>query len=688
MAVGSAFVQSVGASLSQASANSQYDHFGPLVDVSGLLATGTGNAAANVAAINAAINTLAAASGGIVGISVPGTYYINDTIVMKSNVWLKVGPNVTIKKSASTLQCMVINWGALQSTSTTITRDTNIRIFGGGTFDGNGLNQSGLTQATATTPTTNSYLYGIQGEISMCGVDYFVADDLKFLSCNGFCIQCVGNYGKVTNITSDTIRDVFHLGGPSKQWDIENFSCLANDAIIAMNAWDWHRSSPSCGEISNVRIKNVSYYGASGIGGVTRTGGIQFVTGTRTTGDTITQGTGNVRDISIDGFHCTGLYNSAFFQFLSTKDQIQGSEYSGAGQIYNVKISNGYCTVPNSNCNGVQATLVLGTADGQASCLLSNIEFDHCYFDASLGGTNVVALSWPYTGLKCRALKFTNCAFLPYSATNTSCNFANIQSKTILDSIEFDGFVYKGTGIGAGYGYPVVYVNTYDGTNASEVVTLGLYRVTSDPGVTIDTSIASINGIVDNLICEKWALNFTGGNGDNHSIFMAGAVGNIKNGIVRNCYLNNPKELFSIANGATGSQIVKAYVYDTVLIGCTHPILMSGGRQATIRWKGGSIDTPNNLANISGGTLNLSYEDVTSSGTGATTITEASTPIVRIYKADARLGLSLATVTLSPGDSDFVYSTATPSTLATSSGTGAGQYIWRTSGTPGWWKLS
>ncbi|MFK4299559.1 hypothetical protein ABH924_004743 [Arthrobacter sp. GAS37] len=232
-------------------------------------------------------------------------------------------------------------------------------------------------------------------------------------------------------------------------------------------------------------------------------------------------------------------------------------------------------------------------------------------------------------------------------------------------------------------GNAAVCLNTYDGTNASNVKTLIMHRIATAPGVTVDGPILNLNGICQMLYAREWVITFTGGSSDNHGINFANSVAQLQNAAIGNLNLTNPKELFRIGAGATGSLICKATVRDVNLIGCTHPVFISGSRQADISFRGDNIDTPNNIARVDTSTLTLTLDGTTSTGAGANVITQVSTTTLRIPRAD-RVSLALNTLTLTPADGDWVYSPATPTTVV--SGTGAGQYIYR--GSAGWVKLN
>jgi hypothetical protein len=75
------------------------------------------SAALNTTAIQAALNKT-----GLVTLTTPGTYLISDTLVISSNTYFQIGPNVTIKLAPNTLKAMLIPASWLNYlTPTTIT---------------------------------------------------------------------------------------------------------------------------------------------------------------------------------------------------------------------------------------------------------------------------------------------------------------------------------------------------------------------------------------------------------------------------------------------------------------------------------------------------------------------------------------------------------------------------------------
>lgn len=282
-----------------------------------------------------------------------------------------------------------------------------------------------------------------------------------------------------------------------------------------------------------------------------------------------------------------------------------------------------------------------------------------------------------FTGLVVQGLVFRDCTWRAAASGN---NFPNVRSKDALGNIEIDGLISENTHAPNTF----VLVNSYGTGVYSRVKNLALKRIRTAPGTTVDGSVLGLNGTVDRLVADAWEMTFSGGAGDNHGVDFAGAGGVLASAAISRLNLTNPKTLISLkSNGATGSVICRATVSDSVITGCTHPVFVAGTRQAEVIFRGGSINTPTNLARVEGSTLTLGLEGTISSGVGANVITTTSTPTLRIPRSD-RIALALNTLSLTPQDGDWVYSSATPSAVV--SGSGAGIYVYR--GGAGWVKLN
>ncbi|WP_295821527.1 hypothetical protein [uncultured Microbacterium sp.] len=631
------------------------------------LSAGLDKATANVAAINAAIAQVNAAGGGVVEVPASGVYYIDDHILMRSNITLRLGPGVTIRKAdaATGNVCMLRN---ANPTAGDVLTDANM-VIEGGTWDGNyANNQSTLAQADKTSAAKNSLLYGIQGDLNLIGVRNVTIRNTTIVNCNGFAVHALGTGVTLASIALNTARDGMHISGPSQNVTIRDVTGYTDDDFIALNAWDWHRSSPASGDIQGVIIQRCTYLGTGPRGHSARA--IKFLVGTRTTG--AGQGVGNIRDVVVEGLTVNG---GPGVGMLSDFDQVDGAEYSGAGTIQDVTFIGGqWASTPTASAFTVYKDSNGAPADGQTQLTLRNIVFQSVRFD-STAGSSAALIDYRFAGLSMQGVTFRDCS---WKSAPSGQSFLNVRSKDPLDGIEIDGLIIETTQTPNS----VVLINTY-GTNVySRVKSLAMRRLRTALGVTIDGPVLNLNGTVDRLIADAWELTFAGGSGDNHGIvFQPGGV--LSAGILSRLNLLNPKTLFAVRSGATGSVICRAAVVDSIINGCVHPVFVSGGKQADITFRGGSILTGSNLARVDGSTLTLTLDGVTSSGSGANVITPVNTPTIRVPRSD-RVALPLNTLPLTPQDGDWIYSSGTPSQVV--SGSGAGMYVYR--GGSGWVKLN
>jgi hypothetical protein len=136
--------------LSVTDGNSRYQPVFGSAEV--LLSTTNSGAAAtaNVTALNNAISAMSTAGGGTVTVSLAGTYYLNDHILMRSNVTLRSAAGVIYKKVAGA----TLNVCLLRNANLSVTRaytDQNI-VVDGGVWDGNYANNSTSTSPDPTPP--------------------------------------------------------------------------------------------------------------------------------------------------------------------------------------------------------------------------------------------------------------------------------------------------------------------------------------------------------------------------------------------------------------------------------------------------------------------------------------------------------------------------------------------------------
>jgi hypothetical protein len=667
----------------------------PALDISSMLAANQASAAAeNAAILQAAIISGQGQSNypNTISITKPGVYYLSQ-VVMYSYTNLYIGPGVTLRKPPSTTASMFINWGALQATPSV---DTDIGFYGYGVLDGNSQNQSVLTTASSGGEAVNTFLYGVQGEIAMIGVNNFTCKIRYPYNCNGFVVQWIGQNAHFADMIPNTNRDFIHINGPSSHIEIKNCAGYSNDAFIALNAWDWHRSGPTVGDIDDVRIENVAYYGASGLNGNTRTAClVALLPGTRVTGNG--QGTGNVRNVSVDGFkfamnlNAGGAPASAAIDIYADFDAVNGTEFAGAGLIENVSISNGYATVPNSNCNLLvidkTATSTPAMADGQNTLTVRNLLVEKVHADASVSvGGNPVNITMGYNYCYLEKVIFRDVQWTPMNGVANNQNFINYANKTMADSIEIDGLtINSSTATG---GTAAILVNQYASGLAATINDLTVNRVATAPGYQIPQAWMLINGVVNNLRSKGNYLIGSGAGTDGQGIFLNAATAQIVYGTISDSYFNGVKEGLQI-NGAVSSGVAATVVYENCqIVNQTHPVFINGAYSADVTYRGGSVNSAANLARVATGSLILGYSDTQATGAGNEVVTLVTGGTVELRKTD-RIAIS-ATQVLMPQNNDIVNFAGTPAYTGVNviSGTGAGLYVYRGTGTVGWVKLN
>lgn len=651
---------------------------GSMLDVSGtLVSAGQSYAAANAAVIQAALNSTAG-TNRVVAILTPGTYHANQ-IVMPSNSALYIGADVVLRKPDNYNLSMIVNFGALQGTPT---RDQNIAITGPGTIDGNAANNgAGLTQV-ASAITVNTFLYGIQGEIAMINVDGFELAIGNPYNGNGFFCQFHGTSGYFHDMNVETTRDFLHIGGGTSGVKIENCHGYASDDFIALNAWDWHRSSPQVGDIANVRIKNVSYKGSRGLSGVTRSGALlKLLPGTRTTG--AGTGTGNIYNVTLDGFDVAMATTAAApttpaFSMLADFDQTNGAEYSGAGVIHTVKVSNGNCTLPNNNVSMLQVSKTIsGTdADGQCSLTLKNVVFEGIHVDASGGvnGFQPVNIQMQFNTLAIEGLTFRDCEWTPY-ALGSDQAFVTTQSKATLGYIEVDGLTINSSA--ATGAVAALFVNNLSGGSGTVVDMARLDRIRTAPGYQLGGAWLTLNGGINRLLGRGIHITGPAGGNDGQGIHLTSANAFVKYGNISDSMFNGVKANVSVDNAsATGFNCT---FEECQMLSSTHPVFMNGNFSANVTFRGGLVDTPTNLARVDTGTLVMALDGTTSSGAGGTTATIVNSGKLRLRKSD-QVSFGAAVVLTNQAAGDRVLFSGTPAWagIGTVTGSGAGLYLCKT----------
>lgn len=661
-----------------------------------LVANSTSAAAANAAAITAALAAAAGTLSPIVSINVPGVYYIQQVIV-PSNVSLSVGRGVIIRKDANYLPSMFINQGALQATPV---RDSNIAFFGEGTLDGNASTQTTLTQAAASI-TANTFLYGVQGEVAMISVDNFTFKLRNVYNCNGFGIQWIGVGGLFEGLRPNTCRDFLHINGPSSHVLIRDCAGFSSDDFIALNAWDWHRSAPLVGDIQDVDIVDCAYYGTNNIDGASNRLGnfVKFLAGTRASG--AGAGSGNVRNVRVNGFRVDASQGSAsaaknsILGFPADYDQI-ANEWAGTGSVSNVLIEGGDMKLFDSNMFGLSfdKNSGAGTADGQTNTTVRNVVVRNVHFDFS--GATATAPKGCYFGsayntYSVSGVKFEDCEWTPSTSITAQQTFMQVASKTAVLEATINGLMIN-TANGSNLS-PVVLLSQYSSGNAALIKDLTVARLKTAPGVQFLVPwLTASGGSADYVRVKDLAIVGSGSGNDNQGVHINSTTSTIGQLVFESCDFDATKCVVYADSAAAGT--INALFRNCRLNNVTHPVFINTAATVDVTFNGCSINTGSNLARISNAAaaVTLSFIDTISSGTGATALNVTAAANVRVRNSDRiqlPAGLT-ATNPPTPQNNDLVNFAATPSYTGSNvvSGTGAGLYVYRGTGTVGWIKLN
>ena len=257
------------------------------------------NTGTAVTEIQTALDAANAAGGGVVRIYQPGTLLINDTLTIGDNTTLDLGPATEIKKATGvTGNPTMIRNKTLPSVSSYAITNSNIRIRGG---IWNPNYAGGVTSASNNGGTgLGSIPAGCTGNMLFFGVRGLTIEDVTVRSGAGAMFQIVGDHTKIRNIRvpdgEEYKFDFVHINGPSRFVDIDNIRAWSHDDLVAINAWDWVRSGPTVGDITDVNISRIALL-APEVNTNTQ-GAIRLLSGSRTVGG-ITS-VGNIARVVID----------------------------------------------------------------------------------------------------------------------------------------------------------------------------------------------------------------------------------------------------------------------------------------------------------------------------------------------------------------------------------------------------
>lgn len=138
-------------------------------------ASPTAPASANTAAIQNALN-----QGGFLSLSTPGTYSINNTLVINSNTWLRLGSGVIIQEAAATNKNMLENAGYNTfSTTASVTLTWSAGINFSVAWTSHGLNVGDYVLLAGSSP---SMFNGVFQVISVTDANDFTVNAMRLPS--------------------------------------------------------------------------------------------------------------------------------------------------------------------------------------------------------------------------------------------------------------------------------------------------------------------------------------------------------------------------------------------------------------------------------------------------------------------------------------------------------------------------
>jgi len=196
----------------------------------------------------------ALSTSGNVLVDIPGVYYLDESIPLKSNTKLTFGNGVFVyranKGNGEGARHQFYN----EHYDDPSVIDENIEI--------DGLNYDyTVNRVSGDLPS----VLGCRGMLMFCNVKNLTIKNLKVYNAvndGDFTIQ-VSNFDNVfiSNCNIDSLKDGVHFG-PGKNFIVEKCRFHTNDDAIALNAVDYSASNPSYGNIENGVIRNIYFYPA------------------------------------------------------------------------------------------------------------------------------------------------------------------------------------------------------------------------------------------------------------------------------------------------------------------------------------------------------------------------------------------------------------------------------------------
>ncbi|ELE9748409.1 hypothetical protein NOX27_06670 [Enterobacter kobei] len=179
------------------------------------------------------------AAGGDIRFEKPGTYITDRTWVLRSGTRLWIGPGVTIKLANGSNVPVFKNY----SYANNATADAYIEIWGPGTIDYNGANQTVVGLGSMA-----SILKGITSLKIGGGIKVIGANKYAWLVCNVTYLTAVG-------LNFDTNSDGLHCQPPIRHSYIRNLKGKTGDDMLAFTIGDYANYNISePGDFSNVDV--------------------------------------------------------------------------------------------------------------------------------------------------------------------------------------------------------------------------------------------------------------------------------------------------------------------------------------------------------------------------------------------------------------------------------------------------
>ncbi|ELE9696453.1 hypothetical protein POF88_19780 [Enterobacter kobei] len=179
------------------------------------------------------------ATGGDIRFEKPGTYITDRTWVLKSGTRLWIGPGVTIKLANASNVPVFKNYAYANSA----TNDSFIEIWGPGTIDYNGANQTVVGLGSMA-----SILKGIGSLRIGGGIKVINANKYAWLICNI-------TYLTADGLNFDTISDGLHCQPPIRHAYIRNLKGKTGDDMLAFTIGDYANYNISePGDFSNIDV--------------------------------------------------------------------------------------------------------------------------------------------------------------------------------------------------------------------------------------------------------------------------------------------------------------------------------------------------------------------------------------------------------------------------------------------------